>query len=722
MVNYDLLTEPWIPVITTNGERKRIGLIALFEQAQDIKEISHYNPLVIASVYRLCLAILFRVWDSGKTKEYQQKFLQGQFEPSLFDYLTSEHCQGRFNLFDSERPFFQTPGFTKDAVSSVKKMSPQFATGNNKTLFCHMHDGDDFALSADEAALNLLVCQYFSLGGGISGSSVQYGKHPNFTNSLLIGGAVFYMTGENIYQTLILNLNPPKEASFENNLPIWELDNPASLQQPAMQGISHYLTWPSRHIRLLPDESGNVAKVYLSQGYSAPQEILHEPYFCMRVKNDGKGLVPVRLSFERAFWRDSMSILGFAAADDSRDFKASFAAGIDNTRQISKQLLRNGIKQLSCQVIALDNNKANPLCWFNEKMPVYLRYVQEDYVLQSEGTNFLKKLHIAIQQAELMAGYLKKATRNFAANLLMEGSRAEDISKVVSALNPDQHYWPHLENHFYKLYRGLAEVDKNDLDAISKLCTTWKIHIIDIAQDALLKATEPMRNGTGRSLRAFAYGQRNLNNSISEFWGKDYHSTKDCKMNKPTQTTIDVVDLLIEFQSKPETHRAAMAQLRRCLIENPADLVKAYRYLNGTFANVSDSWQSRIYCLCVALFAIQKKHKTSFEKYPVNLGSSLRKLKYTEDYGDSFDDRFELLLQAEPEQLPIVLRSFFQMLARTDITVDYARLITDLLNWNSPDKHTQIQWARSFWAPAPKDDSDPTNSKTTETDKTEIAN
>ena len=709
-MRYDLLTEPWIPVIKQDAKseqlsREKLGLLALFREAESIKEVSHNNPLVVASVYRLCLAILFRTWETGKTSEYKKGFLQGGFDNKVSDYLSSAQCVDKFDLFSKEHPFFQTANFTKDAPSSVKKLSPQFATGNNKTLFSHMHDGDDFSLPPDEAALNLLVCQYFSLGGGISGSSVQYGKHPNFANSPLVGGAVFYITGANLYQTLVLNLRAPDGVSFSQNKAVWELPTPDNLKPQPMQGISHYLTWPSRHIRLLPDEQGQVRQIFLSQGYAKPEEMESEPYFCMRVKNDGKGLVPNRLSFERALWRDSMAVLGFAAGEDSRALKPFFAAGITNLHEKHKHLEKASIKQLNCQVIALDNNKANPLCWFNQRIPVYLRYVQQQYVNESEGTNFLSKLHAAIQQAEMMAAYLKKAVRNVATNILMDGARTEDVSKVVAGLNPEKYYWPQLEDKFYMLYRELAEVDKNDVQEINRLGTKWCRELIEVSQKALLDATQSVRNGTGRSFRAFAYGQKSLAQSINDFWGAQYQSKQERKMQQQTQqcqATKELIALFARFQAQPELYRGQIAQLRRTILTNPQDMAVAYRYLEGRVSAVTDPWFSKVLLLSAGLFAIHKHHRGNAS----NLGDSLRLLKHTAGFGDSFDDRFQLLLQVEPEQLPVVLRGFFQMLAQSNISVNYQQLITDLKHWHDSERTTQMAWARSFWAPASKIESE----------------
>lgn len=692
-MQYDLLTEPWIPVIDEQGQPQKLGLIALFRQASQLREISHYNPLVVASVYRLCLAVLFRNTDAGAKQAFRDKFYQGQFPASLFDYLEGEHCKDAFDLFSEERPFFQTAGFSKDKTTSVKKLSPEFATANNKTLFSHLHDNDDFALAPDEAALCLLVCQYFSLNGGQSGSSNLYGKHKFFSNAPLVGGAVFYIKGANLYQTLVLNLFVSNQELLKNNKPVWELPTPTSLKTQEMMGISHYLSWQSRHVRLLPDEEGRVSQIYLAQGYENPNDMLFEPYFTYRVKKDGKGHVPLRLNFERDFWRDTLSVLGFASAEDQDvgGLTEEFATGIRYVSDSYDELHEAGIAQLDCITLCLDNEQANPMSWFNQSLPIYLAYLKDE-----EG--HAQTLRKAIQHAETIASNLNRACRVFASNIMMESARTEDVTRLVDAMKSSQYFWPALQQPFQYLYRELASYTVYDVDEIEALIKSWRASVRKAARDSLELSANSISLSSSRTFKAWAFAKKSL----------EQHLTGDSIVTPEfDEITTALVNKLNHFAKYKETNRGALANLKRCVSDDPAQILKAYRYLEGILHKDTNEWNEQTYCWCAGLFALHQHSKENNR----SLGYSLNLLKLRGNMGESFDNRFELLLDAQPEQLPVVLRSMFQMLAQYNIDVDYRHLIYDIKRWHSPKKITQLKWARDFWAPPPKADSEKTEVK-----------
>lgn len=690
-MKFDLMTERWIPVVTVANEHRLVSLRELFLTADSLREVMHHNPLVIASVYRLCLAILFRVWGSTSRKLFKKRFLKKGFSDDVFAYLDGEHCCNCFDLFSATKPFFQIPGFAKDKIGSVKKLSPQFATANNKTLFSHLQDKDDFSLEPGDAALNILVFQYFSLGGGNSGSSEQYGKHPNFANSPLVGGSVIYIQGQNLYQTLLLNLFEKNKHNFENNKPVWELPPPTDLKPQTMQGISHYLTWPSRFVRLLVDNNGLVTGMYFAQGLTTPKEVPIEPYFTYQVRKDGKGHVPLRLSFDRAFWRDSSAILGFGMTKDDREFKETFAVGIESLKIHSSTLAEYGVKQVGCQLIAMDNNKANPLAWFNENIPIYFAYVQQTQEIEHGGRSYyMQVLDSAIKYAEFVSSNLNAACRVFASNLMMEGSRNEDISRLVLSINSGLYYWPNLDEPFQHLYRDLAREGFSESHEVEELKDNWSKQVRKLARQAFKASIEPMNNGSARAFKAYGLAYKRLE---KELLGDQ--AMKWIENRELDDTTNEVVKLLYKFQQNKEQYRSATAQLKRCVSDVPTEYAKAYRHLEGIIYEETDEWNINVYCWCSGLFAINQNQ----DYEAAGLGNSLHKLRQKPGIGESFNHRFELLLEGQVEQLPILLRSLFQMLAKHNIGVDYRYLIADLKQWQSPKKHTQLRWAREFWAP-----------------------
>lgn len=79
-----------------------------------------------------------------------------------------------------------------------------------------------------------------------------------------------------------------------------------------------------------------------------------------------------------------------------------------------------------------------------------------------------------------------------------------------------------------------------------------------------------------------------------------------------------------------------------------------------------------------------------------NFGDSLR-LARSADNGDGLDRRFEVLLDADEQQLPFRLRQAVRLLAATEIPVNWPQLLSDLTNWTHPNRFVQEQWARTYF-------------------------
>ena len=80
-----------------------------------------------------------------------------------------------------------------------------------------------------------------------------------------------------------------------------------------------------------------------------------------------------------------------------------------------------------------------------------------------------------------------------------------------------------------------------------------------------------------------------------------------------------------------------------------------------------------------------------------NLGAALNKAR-NEKNAKGLNRRVEILLDAQGEQLPFRLRQAVRFLHSNRVRLDWRRLLADLLNWDSPKRFVQQQWARSYFA------------------------
>lgn len=95
------------------------------------------------------------------------------------------------------------------------------------------------------------------------------------------------------------------------------------------------------------------------------------------------------------------------------------------------------------------------------------------------------------------------------------------------------------------------------------------------------------------------------------------------------------------------------------------------------------------YFLTGALFGYHPLHTNE----NISLGHAAGKLR-VDSNSDGIELRFERLMKADREDLPILLRGIFSLMASKQIPINYHRLLSDLIFFNEA---TKKQWARDFW-------------------------
>ncbi len=87
--SYDLLTEPWIPVLRTDGTADSLGLRDVLHQAHQLRGLTGETPLVTASLYRLLLAVLYRALGTPTLDTWEDLWEQGRFPAQALDAYLS---------------------------------------------------------------------------------------------------------------------------------------------------------------------------------------------------------------------------------------------------------------------------------------------------------------------------------------------------------------------------------------------------------------------------------------------------------------------------------------------------------------------------------------------------------------------------------------------------------------------------------------------------------
>ncbi len=258
--SFNLVDQKWIPCVHPDERVEEFSLREALTKAHELRGIQGDSPLETAALYRLLLAVLHSALRGPRNRsEWADLWAKDCWEPSLVNgYL--DKWRYRFDLFDPVRPFYQAldePKAPKPALQLTHGMS----TANE--LFEHDTVTEDVILGSSQAARMLLVGQAFGLGGLC---------HPqlkiSLTNAPLTRGIIFLVEGNNLFETLILNLlryvdDRPLPTIGEDK-PAWEMDDPYMPNRKQPRGYLDYLTWQNRKLQLIPEEDSD-GKLVVSQ-------------------------------------------------------------------------------------------------------------------------------------------------------------------------------------------------------------------------------------------------------------------------------------------------------------------------------------------------------------------------------------------------------------------------------------------------------------------------
>lgn len=271
--SFNLLTEPWIPVIYTDGSVADINIRDVFAEAHDIQGLACDLPTVNVAVFRTLLAIFYR--SIGKSmltdRKYWTKLWKASTLPldTITEYLDS--VSDRFDLLDPEKPFLQTPGL-HSSKGEWKDLRTIIADSSREDALFAQSD-PNLELTYAKAAQWLIHTQNFDYAGiktgAVGDSRVKNGKGYSIGISWLGWLGCTVIKGKDFKETLLFNYAPPESLSrnLNSDLPIWEEPplTSAVRKNARVNGQVGLLTWPQRRI-LLHNNGTGIDKVLVCNG------------------------------------------------------------------------------------------------------------------------------------------------------------------------------------------------------------------------------------------------------------------------------------------------------------------------------------------------------------------------------------------------------------------------------------------------------------------------
>lgn len=222
-------------------------------------------------------------------------------------------------MFDEQYPFYQVPDLDEKSTTTVSKLAPQLASGNNATLFDHSCEKFPKKISPAQAAKRILAIQNFDLGGLVCPYKSKRLSDPNKSAKAanLARAAMVIITSKTLYKTLILNLvkyntalNTPYDFRGDDK-PVWERETYTLPEERLPNGLVDWYTWQSRAIKLIQDRDGYISEIILMKGESLSKDFHRKKFETMVAFRKTKLADPwlaIGFNEKRVIWRNSNAL------------------------------------------------------------------------------------------------------------------------------------------------------------------------------------------------------------------------------------------------------------------------------------------------------------------------------------------------------------------------------------------------------------------------------
>ena len=321
---YNLIDEPWIPVLMKNGKNNTASLGDVFADVNgEIADLA-LNPYERVAVFRLLLCIAQAALGPKHLKD-EQDWLSAKKDVGPLSKKYLEKWHDRFFLY-GPHAFLQP-----DCILAANEISSkpcdnlvfELASGNNSTLFDHAAiQGFRKNLPIFKLVLSLLVYQNFAAGGGapqckwdgvvtpFRGTSGAPCREQSMLFSILKGGYLL----ESIWLNLLTDETVQQTLCAEWREPIWELE---TLTRCNTEILSHsflgHLVPLSRAIKLI--KGATICNI--GEGVKYPQLPEWREQMATVFDKSGKiGYISAKPS--RMPWRDLTSILALNGHGETR--------------------------------------------------------------------------------------------------------------------------------------------------------------------------------------------------------------------------------------------------------------------------------------------------------------------------------------------------------------------------------------------------------------------
>ncbi len=304
-MGFDLLTEPWIPVLRPDGSTEEVGIRKLLLSAHQYTEITDSIVTREYGVYRFLFALLMDAYQPEDSEALEELLEEGKFDAEILEEYF-KNCQNEgvsFDLFDPIRPFMQAgPDPDMDEkICSVAKLEPVYPSGNNHVHFEHRFE-DMVTFSPAEAARSLCAVTAFGARGGRGYPSIVNGIPPVYV----------IVRGRNLFETLVLGMVPRAYTTVYDNPPVlWRWQGKIEpKKEVASTSLLMGLTFPCRYVRLIEKDGKGIEKMVYAQGMNfVGYGSYQDPYVAYRYSKKDGSRFSIKAQPEKELWRELGELL-----------------------------------------------------------------------------------------------------------------------------------------------------------------------------------------------------------------------------------------------------------------------------------------------------------------------------------------------------------------------------------------------------------------------------
>ena len=518
MIPFNLIDDDWILVTQLKvSVARKVGIRDLLNDASEYRGVQGTTPLEAAAIYRLLIAFIHSAYchhdppqDVSDVENWRRLWQQKCFDKNAVNSYC-DNSTPRFNLFDDTRPFYQDAKL-KGKEESVSSLMAHIASGADATLFNHNTKTNSVHLSLDHAARAVVTIQAFGLCG-------TKGSDASFSDAPCARGIMFFVEGDTLFETLMLNLFERDLRSHrlkqrEKDAPAWDQSNPFASDPQRPYGLLDHLTWHNRRIRLIEPENGSnlVTQMIYMPGLktSDPKKSVRDifnPFHHWRAKTEDtasgksdRSHSPIVFRQDKALWRDSAMLFQLPSDDDSRDKPP---APLTRIRELAAEGVIPYEQSYRLVAIGACTKPGQDKTFFYraESLLLPMKF------LESDRPELIGDLGIAIEQAEDVGKLLSRCAfllawlirtpstpdKNFddqtridnkiasGRNDRSKDREAQQVYQLFTSFGVERLYWSQLEAHFYRLMQDLP----NDPETAKE---KWRGHLKRVARAAFNQA------------------------------------------------------------------------------------------------------------------------------------------------------------------------------------------------------------------------------------------